>query len=299
MKLELRLDEGPPIVADSSQRHDPGAVGAQPVDYDPDEDPAFQKALRQYLGDQGIDRPFNPDTIAQSKSQTFGLQNPCTNRRGAVLEDCLAERDCTTADGGEGVYMNVVVRQGEGPSTPWGEPMCVSVAEAEGGEEVVELPTFTLQDFRTLAVAPAISTVQPAPDTLRGMHTNVWAEARPQQFSTELGGFPVQVRAVPVQYAWDYGDGTALGPTELSGAPLSEDAWDVETDTSHVYTETGDYAVSLTTWFSGEYSVAGGPWLPVAGLNDVASAPVPISVWRSTVRNYADDCLENPQGTGC
>jgi hypothetical protein len=26
---------------------------------------------------------------------------------------------------------------------------------------------------------------------------------------------------------------------------------------------------------------------------------VPISVWRSTVRNYADDCLENPQGTGC
>lgn len=282
------------VVADG-----PNTSGASPVDYDPDEDPAFQKALRQYLSDQGVDRPFNPDTIAQSKQQTFGLQNPCTNRTGDILDECLAERDCTTADGGEGVYMNVVVRQGEGPSTPWGEPMCVAVAEAEGGEEVVELPTFTLQDFRTLAVAPAASAVQPAPDTLRGMHTNVWAEARPQQFSTELGGFPVQVRAVPVQYAWDYGDGTALGPTELSGAPLAEGAWDVETDTSHVYTETGDYAVSLTTWFSGEYSVAGGPWLPVAGLNDVASAPVPISVWRSTVRNYADDCLENPQGTGC
>lgn len=299
MKLEVRLDEGPPIVVGNDHQQGSVAVGAQPVDYDPDEDPAFQKALRQYLSDQGVDRPFNPDTIAQSKQQTFGLQNPCTNRTGDILEDCLAERDCTTADGGEGVYMNVVVRQGEGPSTPWGEPMCVAVAEAEGGEEVVELPTFTLQDFRTLAVAPAASAVQPAPDTLRGMHTNVWAEARPQQFSTELGGFPVEVRAVPVQYAWDYGDGTALGPTELSGAPLAEGAWDVETDTSHVYTETGEYAVSLTTWFSGEYSVAGGPWLPVAGLNDVASAPVPISVWRSTVRNYADDCLENPQGTGC
>ncbi|MFC4904507.1 MULTISPECIES: PKD domain-containing protein [Kocuria] len=298
MKLEVRIEEGPPVVADSSEEA-VVAVGAGPVAYDPDEDPAFQKALRQYLSDQGIDRPFNPDTIAQSKSQTFGLQNPCTNRRGAVLDDCLAERVCTTDGGGEGVYMNVVVRQGEGPSTPWGEPMCVAAAEAEGDEEIVELPTFTLQDFRTLAVAPAASAVQPAPDTLKGMHTNVYAEAQGQQFATELGGFPVQVRAVPVQYAWDYGDGGALGPTELSGAPLEEGAWDVETDTSHVYTETGDYAVTLTTWFYGEYSVAGGPWLPVAGLNDVASAPVPISVWRSTVRNYADDCLQNPQGAGC
>ena len=47
---------------------------------------------------------------------------------------------------------------------PWGEPMCVTVAEAEGGEEIVELPTFTLQDFRTRAVAPAASAVQPAPE---------------------------------------------------------------------------------------------------------------------------------------
>ncbi|MFW6187277.1 MAG: PKD domain-containing protein [Actinomycetota bacterium] len=270
-----------------------------PIAYDPDKDPAFQKALRQYLKDQGIDRPFDPTSLGRSKAQIFGLQNPCTNRTGAQLEDCLAERPCTTADGGEGVYMNVVVSHEEDTSTPWGEPMCVAVAEAAGGEEIVELPTFTLQDFRTLAVAPAASAVQPAPDTLKGMHTNVYAEAQPQQFATELGGFPVQVRAVPVQYAWDYGDGSTLGPTELSGAPLAEGAWDVPTDTSHVYAETGDYAVTLTTYFAGEYSVAGGPWLPVAGLNDVVSAPVPLSVWRSTVRNYADDCFENPQGTGC
>ena len=270
-----------------------------PIAYDPDKDPAFQKALRQYLKDQGIDRPFDPTSLGRSKAQIFGLQNPCTNRTGAQLDDCLAERPCTTADGGEGVYMNVVVSHEEDTSTPWGEPMCVAVAEAAGGEEIVALPTFTLQDFRTLAVAPAASAVQPAPDTLKGMHTNVYAEAQPQQFATELGGFPVQVRAVPVQYAWDYGDGSTLGPTELSGAPLAEGAWDVPTDTSHVYAETGDYAVTLTTYFAGEYSVAGGPWLPVAGLNDVVSAPVPLSVWRSTVRNYADDCFENPQGTGC
>ena len=140
-----------------------------PIAYDPDKDPAFQKALRQYLKDQGIDRPFDPTSLGRSKAQIFGLQNPCTNRTGAQLDDCLAERPCTTADGGEGVYMNVVVSHEEDTSTPWGEPMCVAVAEAAGGEEIVELPTFTLQDFRTLAVAPAASAVQPAPDTLKGM----------------------------------------------------------------------------------------------------------------------------------
>ncbi|MFI7481346.1 hypothetical protein ACH9EU_02905 [Kocuria sp. M1R5S2] len=274
-------------------------ISAAPVAYDPDEDPEFQKALRQYLADQGIDRPYSPESIARSREQTFGLQNPCTNRTGERLETCLAERVCTTDDGGTGVYMNVVVNQGTDINTPWGEPMCVSTAEAEAGEEVIELPTFTLQDFRTLNVSPAAGVVQPAPDTLRGLNTNVYAEAVPQQFATELGGFPVQVRAVPVQYLWDYGDGSTLGPTELTGTPLEPGAWDVPTDTSHVYTETGDYAVVLTTFFYGEYSVAGGPWLPVAGLNDVVSEPVPISVWRSTVRNYADNCLENPQGAGC
>ena len=299
VKLEVRLDDGASVPKDNDNQERAVVVGAAPIAYDPDKDPAFQKALRQYLKDQGIDRPFDPTSLGRSKAQIFGLQNPCTNRTGAQLDDCLAERPCTTADGGEGVYMNVVVSHEEDTSTPWGEPMCVAVAEAAGGEEIVALPTFTLQDFRTLAVAPAASAVQPAPDTLKGMHTNVYAEAQPQQFATELGGFPVQVRAVPVQYAWDYGDGSTLGPTELSGAPLAEGAWDVPTDTSHVYAETGDYAVTLTTYFAGEYSVAGGPWLPVAGLNDVVSAPVPLSVWRSTVRNYADDCFENPQGTGC
>lgn len=300
VKLQLRLEEGP-VSGSSEQPVAAVPVGADPVDYDPDKDPAFQKALRQYLEDQGIDRPFSPESIARSREQVFRLENSCARYRddAAQFDDCTAEQSCTPEGGGTGVYMNVVVNQGTDLNTPWGEPMCVSTEQAEEGGETIELPTFTLEDFRTLAVAPALSTVEPSPDTLKGMHTNVYAVAQPQQFATELGGFPVQVRALPVQYAWNYGDGTSLGPTELSGAPLAPGAWDEPTDTSHVYTRTGDFAVTLTTYFAGEYSIAGGPWLPVAGLNDVTSAPVPVSVWRSTVRNYADDCLENPQGAGC
>ena len=106
--------------------------------------------------------------------------------------------------------------------------MCVSDAQADGAGDdgYVPLPTFTLQDFQRLAVAPAENHVQPAPDTLKNMNTNVYAVAQPQTFETTLGGYPVSVRAYPAQYTWNYGDGASLGPTPLTGAPLPDGAVD-------------------------------------------------------------------------
>lgn len=161
------------------------------------------------------------------------------------------------------------------------------------------LPVFTVQDLQRLEVSPAVSSVEPAPDTLVGLNTNVFATAAPQTFTTELAGFPVQVRVAPETFTWDFGDGATLGPTPNAGEPLPVGSWDVPTETSHVYSATGDMSVQLTTTFSGQYSLAGGPWLPVDGVSTVVSDPVQLSVWRSTVRNYADDCLVNPAGKGC
>jgi hypothetical protein len=83
-----------------------------PIAYDPDKDPAFQKALRNHLMDQELPQFFDPDSMARAKSQNFGLQNPCAAEEGNGLDDCLAERQCTPAGGGEGVYMDVVVGEG-------------------------------------------------------------------------------------------------------------------------------------------------------------------------------------------
>ena len=92
---------------------------------------------------------------------------------------------------------------------PRGTLMCVANADAAEADDegVIPLPVFTLQDFQRLNVAPAVSTVEPAPDTLKNMNTNVFAVADAQAFQAELGGFPVAVRAYPVQYTWNYGDG--------------------------------------------------------------------------------------------
>lgn len=139
---------------------------------------------------------LHPDSMAQIKAQTFGPQNPCAAEEGDALHDCLAEQECIPAGGGEGIYMDVVVGGGTN-RTPWGEPMCVPAAEAESGEEVVGLPTFTLQEFKTLNVTPAASVVQPAPDTLKGMHTNVYAEAGPSSSPPSSAASPCRSAPSP------------------------------------------------------------------------------------------------------
>jgi len=271
--------------------------------WNPDEDPEFQKALRHRLMSDDDSIFFDPTKMDAALTRTtYSLQDPCAGEDGGAFDDCRQEQECTVDGGGEGVNMDVVVGQaGENGRASRGTQMCVAnTAAAEADDEgVIPLPVFTLQDFQRLNVAPALSTVEPAPDTLKNMNTNVFAAADAQVFQTELGGFPVAVRAYPTQYSWNYGDGATLGPTPLTGAPLSEGDWDIPTDTSHVYAETGDYSVTLTTYFYGEYNVAGTGWQPVAGFNEVASAPVPISVWKATVRNVADDCNENPRSFGC
>ena len=277
--------------------------GGSGIEWDPDEDPEYQRALRHELMSDDDSIFFDPTKMDTALNRnTYSLQDPCNGEDGDAFDDCREEQECTVDGGGEGVNMDVVVGgAGDEGRASRGTQMCVANAEAaEANDEgVIPLPVFTLQDFQRLNVAPAVSTVEPAPDTLKNMNTNVFAVADAQAFQTELGGFPVAVRAYPVQYTWNYGDGATLGPTPLTGAPLAEGDWDIPTDTSHVYSETGDYSVTLTTYFYGEYNVAGTGWQPVAGFNEVASAPVPISVWKATVRNVADDCNENPRSFGC
>ncbi|MHA7174537.1 PKD domain-containing protein [Arthrobacter monumenti] len=188
---------------------------------------------------------------------------------------------------------------GPGPAQwqPTGELTCSSAPSTS--EEVAEFPGYTLEDFKSLPFTPAGSAIQPSPHTLIGAHTNVYAIAHDQSFSVNIAGFDVRINANPNSYRWSFGDGQGLGPVKTPGAELSRAQWGEETSTSHVYEQTGDFQVVLTTYFTGMYSVDGGPWIPIPGQAAVESAPVTISVWRSETNNYADNCFENPEGAGC
>lgn len=154
-------------------------------------------------------------------------------------------------------------------------------------------------EFQRTPIAGAKIGSQPGPHTLRGKETNVWAEAVTQTFNLTMIGQKVTITATPVAYTWDYGDGTSWGPTPLHGAPLHEDRVGEQTQTSHIYAETGRLAINLTTHFNGTYTVNGGPELPIPGQGNIASPALPLTVWRAETHLYADNCFQNPQGVGC
>ncbi|AMM32019.1 hypothetical protein SA2016_1339 [Sinomonas atrocyanea] len=156
----------------------------------------------------------------------------------------------------------------------------------------------TEKQLRELPIKASTVGSQPGRHTLKGAETNIYAEPSDQSFSITIVGKKVDIRVKPSEYHWSYGDGTSL-VTAVAGGPVPEARWGEKTVTSHVYRATGDMNVGLTTVFTGEFSVDGGPFQPIAGNAPVPSAPKMLSVWRSEVKLYADDCTANPAGEGC
>ncbi|RJN32697.1 hypothetical protein D3250_02405 [Nesterenkonia natronophila] len=130
-------------------------------------------------------------------------------------------------------------------------------------------------------------------------HTNVFAEVEPQTFSESLLGIDVDIRAIPVNYRFDFGDGTSRssldpgGPTTLY-LPEERDipALDVETPTSHIYLDTGVYQVEVTTTFIGEYRLPGADWSPISGAVDIPATPGEADIWRPSHRHVSGACRE-------
>lgn len=230
----------------------------------------------------------------------------CQVDDGNLAIKCLAgQRPCPPrADGKPGVPViwKVAPRSIANPTwTEWqgngGGPVCLYDRNPE--DLLPRIAAMIQREFDKLPVAPGKVTAQPSPHTLRGAETNFYADATEQQFDTTILAQKIHIIAKPVQYRWDYGDGSSLGPTTAMGGPLPQDRWGEKTGTSHAYAQTGDFDVVLTTYFQGTYSVNGGPALPIPNQGQFSTAPQTVSVWRSVTRNYADDCITNPRGQGC
>jgi hypothetical protein len=130
-------------------------------------------------------------------------------------------------------------------------------------------------------------------------HTNVFAEVEAQTFSESLLGIDVQIRAVPVGYQFDYGDGTSRSSSDPGGATIPHTpevrdlpAVDVETPTSHIYRDTGVYPVNVTTTFIGEYRLSGADWTPISGSVDIPATPGEADIWRLSHRHVSGACRE-------
>lgn len=163
--------------------------------------------------------------------------------------------------------------------TAQGEP-CLGGSGASGPPQIV----VSQSDFQSLPVPAGEFTVQPPGGyVLIGMRTNVYAAStEPTVLSTSVLGQPVHVRAIPVSWTWDFGDGHKIGPVDDPGAayPAVRHA--------HRYAADGTFTITMTTTYRGEYSVAGGPWLPVEGQAQATSPGVPVIALAGQTQLTAD-----------
>ena len=145
----------------------------------------------------------------------------------------------------------------------------VSEANSTSAAEPVVI-TVTQRDFASMPVEPLEASAGPPDGWLPVNMLNVlYADPEEQVLETELLDTPVAVRATPSSYHWDLGDGNTI-TTNNPGEPYPS------TEISATYTQEGWYDITLTTTFSGQFSVDGGPWQDIDGTIEVASEPIPL-----------------------
>ncbi|WP_411734171.1 hypothetical protein [Paeniglutamicibacter sp.] len=168
--------------------------------------------------------------------------------------------------------------------------------EIPGAE--LDVAQVTPERFRELPILASTIISQPKSFSLRNGHAHMYAESKTQNFNVTIFDQNVRIRALPISYGWAYGDGTSqrLG---FPGEPATAHGFDKPTSTSHVYKETGDFGVGLSTRFRGEYSTEGGPWTPIPGVANVPSEQITMSVWRTKKILVAESCNRGSGAPGC
>jgi hypothetical protein len=124
------------------------------------------------------------------------------------------------------------------------------------------LPVVTEEQFRTLKILSPPPHRQPATgDVLVNKPLIVFTEDVERTFRTSLFGMGIDVVATPLEYTWDFGDGTTLTTTS-PGEPYPS------FELTHDYAEAMTATVTLTTTWEGRYRVdedPDGEWRDIDG----------------------------------
>ena len=195
--------------------------------------------------------------------------------RPALLDTCeaLAVTQIATCDPILGYRPQTTMIQTLRPDGTYTTPVLNSVIVCNSAPEAPPI-VVTEANFRALPLVPSVITVGPAQGWVPvNMATIVYTDAHPQVITTALLGQPVTVRATPTQFAWDWADGSAPTVTTDPGRPWPDHS------VAHDYLRTGTYAVTMTTTWTGEYSLdAGTTYSPIAGTAATTSSAPPLVV---------------------
>lgn len=184
-----------------------------------------------------------------------------------------------------------------GADPTYGTRRCTGTAGAAGSTPAAGRPAVAIDDLAQLfAPDPQIESDNGGRG-VRHAETNFYTDTEVRTMQTTIGGERVEMRLTPITFTWNYGDGTPTVTTTTGGAPQT--GFNTPTPTSHVYAETGQYQVTLTTVFVGEVRYPGEDWQQVDGTITRTAQPVTADIWRTVTKNVADDCSANPSAWGC
>ena len=187
------------------------------------------------------------------------------------------------------------------------DPEAVKEAQGEYERIITEMRTHLLE----LIPAHPHLTLDSAhpPHTSKGEETNFYTtlEGSSNLFEGDLPIGRTRIRAVPVAYRYEYGDGQELR-THQPGTPRSSSSSTTttssssgvkETSTSYAYPQVGNFHAYVTVTYTGQYSIDGGPWQFFGTEVSRISEPVLVRVWESEVHSVGKTCTEDPRAKGC
>ena len=181
------------------------------------------------------------------------------------------------------------------------DPEAAQQAQGEYERIITEMHTHLLE----LIPAHPHLTLDSAhpPHTSKGEETNFYTtlEGSSNIFEGDLPIGRTRIRAVPVAYRYEYGDGHDL-KTHSAGSPVSSQYSGQplhETSTSYAYPQVGNFHAYVTVRYAGQYSIDGGPWQFFGTEVSRVSEPVLVRVWESEVHSVGKTCTEDPGAKGC
>ena len=242
---------------------------------------------------------FAQDKNGANKSFRFDVANDgsyCVSRDGRVGQYKEFTDDGQAKPVGETIRNHLF-----GDTCTLNDPEAAQQAQGEYERIITEMRTHLLE----LIPAHPHLTLDSAhpPHTSKGEETNFYTtlEGSSNIFEGDLPIGHTRIRAVPVAYRYEYGDGHDL-KTHSAGNPVSSQhsgQSSHETSTSYAYPMVGNFHAYVTVRYAGQYSIDGGPWQFFGTEITRISEPVLVRVWESEVHSVGKTCTEDPGARGC
>lgn len=143
---------------------------------------------------------------------------------------------------------------------------------------------FGYDDFTRLPITPSPLTLQPDRSWVyAGLDTIGLTDGTSQGFQVELRGLTFQVGAIPIEYVWDFGDGSDLLTTTDPGKPYPNQT------VAHRYTASGTATPVLTTYWMGVFrETIFDPWTEIPGTGETITTGTPLTIYAPRTRLVED-----------